>query len=41
MKADVEKSMPPKEETIVEVELTTFQKQVRASLYTIFTLLVC
>jgi chromodomain-helicase-DNA-binding protein 7 len=27
MKEDVEKSIPPKEETIVEVELTSLQKQ--------------
>lgn len=27
MKADVEKSVPPKEETVVQVELTSVQKQ--------------
>ena len=27
MKADVEKSVPPKEETVVHVELTAVQKQ--------------
>ena len=27
MKSDVEKSIPPKEETVVEVELTSLQKQ--------------
>jgi hypothetical protein len=27
MKEDVEKSLPPKEETIIEVELTGLQKQ--------------
>ena len=33
MKADVEKSVPPKEETIVEVELTSLQKQYYRAIY--------
>ena len=33
MKADVEKSVPPKEETIVEVELTAVQKQYYRAIY--------
>eukprot|EP01084_Bolivina_argentea_P125879 222968_1 len=33
MKEDVEKSVPPKQETIVEVELTTVQKQYYRALY--------
>ncbi|CAN0193351.1 unnamed protein product, partial [Discosporangium mesarthrocarpum] len=33
MKEDVEKSVPPKEETVVEVELTTIQKQYYRALY--------
>ena len=33
MKADVEKSVPPKEETIVEVELTAIQKQWYRAIY--------
>ncbi|KAL3941317.1 MAG: hypothetical protein SGARI_000641, partial [Bacillariaceae sp.] len=32
LKEDVEKSVPPKEETLIEVELTIAQKQVRAVL---------
>jgi len=27
MKGDVEKSLPPREETLIEVEMTTMQKQ--------------
>ncbi|KAL3898148.1 MAG: hypothetical protein SGPRY_012903, partial [Prymnesium sp.] len=33
MKADVEKSVPPKEETVVEVELTSVQKQYYRAIY--------
>ena len=34
LKEDVEKSVPPKEETLIEVELTIAQKQVRLILGT-------
>lgn len=33
LKEDVEKSVPPKEETLIEVELTTLQKQYYRALY--------
>lgn len=33
VKTDVEKSVPPKEETIIEVELTLLQKQFYRALY--------
>eukprot|EP00934_Nitzschia_sp_Nitz4_P009022 Nitzschia sp. Nitz4//scaffold97_size77645//18109//25086//NITZ4_005513-RA/size77645-augustus-gene-0.24-mRNA-1//1//CDS//3329560641//9012//frame0 len=33
LKEDVEKSVPPKEETLIEVELTTMQKQYYRALY--------
>jgi len=33
LKEDVEKSVPPKEETLIEVELTAFQKQYYRALY--------
>ena len=33
LKEDVEKSVPPKEETIIEVELTVAQKQFYRALY--------
>jgi chromodomain-helicase-DNA-binding protein 7 len=33
LKEDVEKSVPPKEETLIEVELTVLQKQYYRALY--------